>query len=178
MSYKVLNKAPKVVEGQVVSTIIDIKQDEPYTILSRELDGDHTQSTDKKLIESVLEVVNEETTPKSELKNNIKELKEELEQTKVVVGEQRKIIEQQLETNRVLSNAFEELSIVVLDEVLPKLEKDVVDMTPIEPIDPEEEESEGENVIDATPIEDTAQLIESEEETEEADEPVEDEGED
>lgn len=171
MVYKVLNKAPKVVEGQVVSTIIDLKQDDPYTVLSRELDGDHTQSTDKKLIESVLEVVNEETTPKSELKSNIKELKEGLVQTKEIVGEQRKIIEQQLETNRVLSNAFEELSIVVLDEVLPKLEKDVVDMTPIEPIEPEEEEPEGENIIDATPIEDTAQPIE-------ADESVEDEGED
>src|SRR5699024_4242649 len=142
MSYEILNRAYKRSDGQVIETVVDLRQNDPYTLLTRKVDGDHTNTSDKKLIEIVLQMVNEETTPKSVLIENIKELKEEIVQTKEIVGEQRKIIEQQLETNRVLSNAFEELSIVVLDEVLPKLEKDVVDMTPIESDEPVEDEGE------------------------------------
>src|SRR5699024_5618237 len=93
---------------------------------TRKVDGDHTNTSDKKLIEIVLQMVNEETTPKSVLIENIKELKEQ-------VKEQQEVVQQVLETNEVLSNAFEELSFVALGEVLPQLEeKEIIDATPIE----------------------------------------------
>ena len=136
MSYEVMNKIPKRVDGQIVETTIDIRQNEPYTLITRNVKGDHTNTDDKKAIELVLQMVNEETTPKSVLIENIKELKEQ-------VKEQQEVVQQVLETNEVLSNAFEELSFVVLEEVLPQLEE--------------------KEVIDATPIEDIAQPIEDEE---------------
>ena len=136
MSYEVMNTIPKRVDGQIVETTIDIRQNEPYTLITRNVKGDHTNTDDKKAIELVLQMVNEETTPKSVLIENIKELKEQ-------VKEQQEIVQQVLETNEVLSNAFEELSFVVLEEVLPQLEE--------------------KEVIDATPIEDIAQPIEDEE---------------
>ena len=136
MSYEVMNKIPKRVDGQIVETTIDIRQNEPYTLITRNVKGDHTNTDDKKAIELVLQMVNEETTPKSVLIENIKELKEQ-------VKEQQEVVQQVLETNEVLSNAFEELSFVVLEEVLPQLEE--------------------KEIIDATPIEDIAQPIEDEE---------------
>ena len=136
MSYEILNRAYKRSDGQVIETVVDLRQNDPYTLLTRKVDGDHTNTSDKKLIEIVLQMVNEETTPKSVLIENIKELKEQ-------VKEQQEIVQQVLETNEVLSNAFEELSFVVLEEVLPQLEeKEIIDATPIEdiaqPIDGEE----------------------------------------
>ena len=136
MSYEIMNKTPKRVDGQIVETTIDIRQNDPYTLITRNVKGDHTNTDDKKAIELVLQMVNEETTPKSVLIENIKELKEQ-------VKEQQEIVQQVLETNEVLSNAFEELSFVVLEEVLPQLEE--------------------KEIIDATPIEDIAQPIEDEE---------------
>ena len=136
MSYEVMNKIPKRVDGQIVETTIDIRQNEPYTLITRNIKGDHTNTDDKKAIELVLQMVNEETTPKSVLIENIKELKDQ-------VKEQQEVVQQVLETNEVLSNAFEELSFVVLEEVLPQLEE--------------------KEIIDATPIEDIAQPIEDEE---------------
>ena len=136
MSYEVMNKAPKRVDGQIVETTIDIRQNDPYTLITRNVEGDHTNTDDKKAIELVLQMVNEETTPKAVMVENIKELKEQ-------VKEQQEIIQQALESNQTLSNAFEELSIVVLEEVLPQLEE--------------------KEVIDAIPIEDIAQPIENEE---------------
>ena len=128
MSYEVMNKIPKRVDGQIVETTIDIRQNEPYTLITRNVKGDHTNTDDKKAIELVLQMVNEETTPKSVLIENIKELKEQ-------VKEQQEVVQQVLETNEVLSNAFEELSFVVLEEVLPQLEeKEIIDATPIEDI--------------------------------------------
>ena len=128
MSYEVMNKIPKRVDGQIVETTIDIRQNDPYTLITRNVKGDHTNTDDKKAIELVLQMVNEETTPKSVLIENIKELKEQ-------VKEQQEVVQQVLETNEVLSNAFEELSFVVLEEVLPQLEeKEVIDATPIEDI--------------------------------------------
>ena len=84
----------------------------------------------------MLQMVNEETTPKAVMVESIKELKEQ-------VKEQQGIIQQALESNQLLSSAFEELSIVVLEKVLPQLEE--------------------KEIIDATPIEDIAQPIENEE---------------
>ena len=136
MSYEILNRAYKRSDGQVIETVVDLRQNDPYTLLTRKVDGDHTNTSDKKLIEIVLQMVNEETTPKSVLIENIKELKGQ-------VKEQQEIVQQVLETNEVLSNAFEELSFVVLEEVLPQLEE--------------------KEIIDATPIEDIAQPIEDEE---------------
>ena len=136
MSYEVMNKTPKRVDGQIVETTIDIRQNDPYTLITRNVDGDHTNTDDKKAIELVLQMVNEETTPKAVMVENISELKEQ-------VKEQQETIRQVLESNQTLSNAFEELSIVVLEEVLPQLKK--------------------KEVIDATPIEDIAQPIENEE---------------
>ena len=136
MSHEVMNKTPKRVDGQIVETTIDIRQNDPYTLITRNVDGDHTNTDDKKAIELVLQMVNEETTPKAVMVENISELKEQ-------VKEQQEIVQQVLETNEVLSNAFEELSFVVLEEVLPQLEE--------------------KEVIDATPIEDIAQPIEDEE---------------
>ena len=136
MSYEILNRAYKRSDGQVIETTVDLRQNDPYTLLTRKVDGDHTNTSDKKLIEIVLQIVNEETTPKSVLIENIKKLKEQ-------VKEQQEVVQQVLETNEVLSNAFEELSFVVLEEVLPQLEE--------------------KEVIDATPIEDIAQPIEDEE---------------
>src|SRR5699024_1758453 len=128
MSYEVMNKTPKRVDGQIVETTIDIRQNDPYTLITRNVKGDHTNTDDKKAIELVLQMVNEETTPKSVLIENIKELKEQ-------VKEQQEVVQQVLETNEVLSNAFEELSFVVLEEVLPQLEeKEIIDATPIEDI--------------------------------------------
>ena len=128
MSYEILNRAYKRSDGQVIETVVDLRQNDPYTLLTRKVDGDHTNTGDKRLIEIVLQMVNEETTPKSVLIENIKELKEQ-------VKEQQEIVQQVLETNEVLSNAFEELSFVVLEEVLPQLkEKEVIDATPIEDI--------------------------------------------
>lgn len=128
MSYEVMNKIPKRVDGQIVETTIDIRQNDPYTLITRNVKGDHTNTDDKKAIELVLQMVNEETTPKSVLIENIKELKEQ-------VKEQQEVVQQVLETNEVLSNAFEELSFVVLEEVLPQLEeKEIIDATPIEDI--------------------------------------------
>ena len=128
MSYEILNRAYKRSDGQVIETVVDLRQNDPYTLLTRKVDGDHTNTGDKRLIEIVLQMVNEETTPKSVLIENIKELKEQ-------VIEQQETVKQVLETNEVLSNAFEELSFVVLEEVLPQLkEKEVIDATPIEDI--------------------------------------------
>ena len=128
MSYEILNRAYKRADGQVIETTVDLRQNDPYTLLTRKVDGDHTNTSDKKLIEIVLQMVNEETTPKSVLIENIKELKEQ-------VKEQQEIVQQVLETNEVLSNAFEELSFVVLEEVLPQLEeKEIIDATPIDDI--------------------------------------------
>ena len=136
MSYEILNRAYKRSDGQVIETTVDLRQNDPYTLLTRKVDGDHTNTSDKKLIEIVLQVVNEETTPKAVMVENISELKEQ-------VKEQQEVVQQVLKTNEVLSNAFEELSFVVLEEVLPQLEE--------------------KEVIDATPIEDIAQPIEDEE---------------
>src|SRR5699024_6955846 len=136
MSYEVMNKIPKRVDGQIVETTIDIRQNDPYTLITRNVKGDHTNTDDKKAIELVLQMVNEETTPKAVMVESIKELKEQ-------VKEQQEIIRQVLESNQTLSNAHEELSIVGLEEVLPQLEE--------------------KEVIDATPIEDIAQPIENEE---------------
>ena len=128
MSYEILNRAYKRADGQVIETVVDLRQNDPYTLLTRKVDGDHTNTSDKRLIEIVLQMVNEETTPKAVMVESIKELKEQ-------VKEQQGIIQQALESNRTLSNAFEELSIVVLEEVLPQLsDKDVIDATPIEDI--------------------------------------------
>ena len=136
MSYEVMNKTPKRVDGQIVETTIDIRQNNPYTLITRNVEGDHTNTDDKKAIELVLQMVNEETTPKAVMVENIKELKEQ-------VKEQQEIIRQALESNQLLSSAFEELTYVVLEEVLPQLEE--------------------KEVIDATPTEDIAQPIENEE---------------
>ena len=123
-----MNKTPNRVDGQVESTTIDIRQNKPYTIISREINGDHTNTSESKAIELVLQMVNEETTPKAVLIENIKELKEQ-------VREQQEAVKQVLETNEVLSNAFEELTFVVFEDVLPQLqEKEVIDATPIEDI--------------------------------------------
>ena len=136
MSYEILNRAYKRSDGQVIETVVDLRQNDPYTLLTRKVDGDHTNTSDKKLIEIVLQMVNEETTPKAVMVESIKELKEQ-------VKEQQGIIQQALESNQLLSSAFEELSIVVLEKVLPQLEE--------------------KEIIDATPIEDIAQPIENEE---------------
>ena len=136
MSYEIMNKTPKRVDGQIVETTIDIRQNEPYTLITRNVKGDHTNTDDKKAIELVLQMVNEETTPKAVMVESIKELKEQ-------VKEQQGIIQQALESNQLLSSAFEELSIVVLEKVLPQLEE--------------------KEIIDAKPIEDIAQPIENEE---------------
>ena len=139
MSYEVMNKIPKRVDGQIVETTIDIRQNEPYTLITRNVKGDHTNTDDKKAIELVLQMVNEETTPKAVMVENINKLKGQ-------VKEQQEIIQQVLESNQTLSNAFEELSIVVLEEVLPQLtDKDVIDAIPIEDIaQPIENEEVGE----------------------------------
>ena len=136
MSYEILNRAYKRADGQVIETVVDLRQNDPYTLLTRKVDGDHTNTSDKKLIEIVLQIVNEETTPKAVMVESIKELKEQ-------VKEQQGIIQQALESNQLLSSAFEELSIVVLEKVLPQLEE--------------------KEIIDATPNEDIAQPIENEE---------------
>ena len=73
MSYEILNRAYKRSDGQVIETVVDLRQNDPYTLLTRKVDGDHTNTSDKKLIEIVLQMVNEETTPKSVLIENIKE---------------------------------------------------------------------------------------------------------
>ena len=136
MSYEILNRAYKRADGQVIETTVDLRQNDPYTLLTRKVDGDHTNTSDKKLIEIVLQVVNEETTPKAVLIESIKELKEQ-------VKEQQEVVKQVLETNEVLSNAFEELSFVVLEEVLPQLEeKEIIDATPIEDIEQPIEDEE------------------------------------
>ena len=135
-----MNRIPHRADGQIVETTIDIRQHDPYTLITRKIEGDHTNTSDKKAIELVLQVVNEETTPKAVMVENIKELKEQ-------VKEQQETIQQALESNQLLSSAFEELSIIVLNEVLPQLEE--------------------KEVIDAIPIEDIAQPIEQEEEVDE-----------
>src|SRR5699024_9109113 len=115
-----------------------LRQNDPYTLLTRKVDGDHTNTSDKRLIEIVLQMVNEETTPKSVLIENIKELKEQ-------VKEQQEIIQQSVESNQVLSSAFEELSFMVIEQVVPQLEeKEVIDATPIEDIAQPIEEEVGE----------------------------------
>lgn len=138
MSYEVMNKIPKRVDGQIVETTIDIRQNDPYTLITRNVKGDHTNTDDKKAIELVLQMVNEETTPKAVMVESIKELKEQ-------VKEQQEIIQQSVESNQVLSGAFEELSFMVIEQVLPQLEeKEVIDATPIEDIAQPIEEEVGE----------------------------------
>lgn len=110
-----MNKTPHRIDGQIVETTIDVRQHDPYTLLTRKIEGDHTNTSDKKVIELVLQLINEETTPKAQLVSNIKELKAQ-------VAEQQNTIQQVLDTNQMLSNAFEELTFVVLEEVLPQLE--------------------------------------------------------
>lgn len=112
MTYKLMSKPhPKLKEGQVTATIVDIKQEEPYTIISRTLEGDHTNASDDKLVELVLEKVHKELTPKENLVQEVNDLKEK-------VAQQSETIKQALESNQLLSDAFEELSIVVLDELV------------------------------------------------------------
>ena len=131
MSYEIMNRIPHRADGQIVETTIDIRQHDPYTLITRKIEGDHTNTSDKKAIELVLQVVNEETTPKAVMISNIKELKAQ-------VSEQQETIQQVLETNQMLSNAFEELTFVVLEQVLPQLEeKEIIDAIPIEPIEDE-----------------------------------------
>src|SRR5699024_1311728 len=138
MSYEVMNKIPKRVDGQIVETTIDIRQNDPYTLITRNVKGDHTNTEDKQAIELVLQIVNEETTPKAVMVESIKELKEQ-------VKEQQEIIQQSVESNQVLSGAFEELSFMVIEQVLPQLEeKEVIDATPIEDIAQPIEEEVGE----------------------------------
>lgn len=123
-----MNRIPHRADGQIVETTIDIRQHDPYTLITRKIEGDHTNTSDKKAIELVLQIVNEETTPKAVMISNIKELKAQ-------VTEQQETIQHVLETNQMLSNAFEELIFVVLEEVLPQLEeKEIIDAAPIEDI--------------------------------------------
>lgn len=109
-----MNKAPKAVNGQILSTVIDIRQNDPYTIISREIDGDQTNTTDKKAIELVLEVVNEETTPKNELKGNIKELQEKVESAFETIKSQK-------ESADTLYGTIDELISVIYEQVLPNM---------------------------------------------------------
>ena len=51
MSYEVMNKIAKRVDGQIVETTIDIRQNDPYTLITRNVKGDHTNTDDKKAIE-------------------------------------------------------------------------------------------------------------------------------
>lgn len=151
MTYKVIGKTPNRSNGQITSTTIDIRQDEPYTIISRTFNEDLTNAEDSRAIELVLELVNEETTPKSELKSNIKDLKEELDRTKKVVTEQKELIEQQVQSNQLLSNAFDGLTFLVLEKVIPELEKE----EPEEAENPEPEEADpetGEQPAEEAPV--------------------------
>lgn len=136
MAYEVMNKSPKAVNGQVMSTVIDIKQNDPYTIISREIDGDQTNTTDKKAIELVLEMVNEETTPKSEVKNSVKQLEEKLSAA-------LDVIESQKETSTVLVNAMEDMIAFVYDNIPPKEGVPEDEVIPEENTE-EEESTEGE----------------------------------
>lgn len=105
-----MNKAPKAVNGQIISTVIDIRQNDPYTIISREIDGDQTNTMDKRAIELVLEVMNEETTPKSEVKNSVKQLEERL-------SDALEVIEKQKETSTVLADAMEDMINFVYENI-------------------------------------------------------------
>ena len=107
-----MNKSPKLSGGQVTSTVIDIKQDEPYTILSREIDGDHSSTPDRKAIELVLQTLNHETTSAKDIKNNIDQLEKALEETKEIVNIQK-------EDAKLTAGALEEV-IVMLHELLPQ----------------------------------------------------------
>ena len=132
MAYEVMNKAPKAVNGQIVSTVIDIRQNEPYTIISREIDGDQTNTTDKKAIELVLEMVNEETTPKSEVENSVKQLEEKLSSA-------LDVIEKQKETLSVLSDAMEDMIVFVYENIPQKGDAPEEEKAPEE--EPTEEEA-------------------------------------
>lgn len=121
MAYEVMNKAPKAVNGQILSTVIDVRQNDPYTIISREIDGDQTNTTDKRAIELVLEVVNEETTPKNEVKNSVKQLEEKL-------SDALKVIDKQKETSTVLADAMEDMIAFVYENIQQK--EDVVEEDP------------------------------------------------
>ena len=93
MSYKILNRSYKRLDGQVIETTVDLRQNDPYTLLTRKVDGDHTNTSDKKLIEIVLQIVNEETTPMSEIKSDIKGLKHQFEnQEKEVSQTKEKVV--------------------------------------------------------------------------------------
>lgn len=128
MSYEVLSKRPERADGEIIATSVDLRQNEPYTMVTRKLQGDHTNTSDEKIIEIVKQMLNDETTPKTELVRTVKELREQVEQ-------QQEIIQQSVESNQVLSGAFEELSFMVIEQVLPQLEeKEVIDAMPIEDI--------------------------------------------
>lgn len=115
--YKLMNKTPKSYNGEIVSTVIDIKQDEPYTIVSREIDGDHSNASDKRSIELVLELLNEETTPTNEMKSNLKNVESKL-------SEAMDSIEAQQKTANVLAGTVEELIALIYEEVISKEEQE------------------------------------------------------
>ena len=121
--YKLMNKTPKSYNGEIVSTVIDIKQDEPYTIVSREIDGDHSNASDKRSIELVLELLNEETTPRNEMKLNLKNVENKL-------SEAMDSIEAQQKTANVLAGTVEELIALFYEEVVPKEEVPVEEELP------------------------------------------------
>ena len=93
MSYEIMNRIPHRADGQVVETTIDIRQHDPYTLITRKIEGDHTNTSDKKAIELVLQIVNEETTPMSEIKSDIKGLRHQFEnQEKEVSQTKEKVV--------------------------------------------------------------------------------------
>lgn len=131
MAYELMNKQTKASDGQIVSTKIDIKQNDPYTIISREIDGDHSATSDKKAIELVLEQLNEETTPKSELKGSIRELQNNFSSSLKSIEEQEYGVE-------TLFGTVDELISVIYEDIIPKITKQ--DDSP----EPSEEESNSE----------------------------------
>lgn len=115
-----MNKSPKSHKGEVLSTVIDIRQDEPYTIISREIDGDHTNTTDSKAIELVLEVVNDETTKPGSLKKEMKLIENALD-------EATDSLEKESGKTNLVSDTLEELLVLIYDEVIPRLPEDKTD---------------------------------------------------
>lgn len=139
MAYKVMNKTMVRVDGQITSTVIDIRQEEPYTIISREIGGDHTNTTDNKAIELVLEVMNNETTKPGSLKKEMKLIEN-------AVSEANEVIEEESDKASVTSDALEELLVLIYEVIIPRLPDEEVQEESDEPVEEETTETDEEVV--------------------------------
>ena len=112
------------------TTEVVIHRESPYTIFSRELQGDQTAKSDEELIEAVKSIIRAELDPGAA----VVKAQQDLEVTKSKQNELSKLVKQQQETN-ILTQRM--IKIMVLNSVMSEnivygtIYKDLVSLLPV-----------------------------------------------